>query len=501
VHPATAPARPLAIAAALGLAMAASLLLRTGALDAGYWIDEGIAIGIASHDLADIPGALRQDGSPPLYYLLLHGWMALAGTGEAATRSLSLLFALVSVPVAFWAGAALFDRRAGVLAAAGMAGCPFLTYYAQETRMYSLVVLLSLLASASFALAFLHGRRRHLALLVLWTTLLLYTHAWGLFLAVGMGVAWLLLWRQGRVPWRDGALAAGAVALLFAPWLPTLLFQASHTAAPWAERPSALLLLAIPGGLFGYLALPLLAVAVAGGLRRSGPPAGALRVLLVIAAAAAVAAWLGSQVQPAWSTRYLAVLLGPLLLALAAAVARAPRWGAVALAGVAVVWLLSGPPPQKSNARAVASAVAPQLRAGDLVVSTQPEQVPVLYRYLPEGLVYATPLGVAADPGVTDWREGMRRLRAGTAERRLLPVVAGLAPGRRVLLVTPVAVKRRSTAPWARAVRARSREWRAALRGHPRLRPLGAPRLRLRPGLRTAIRAQLYEVRAPAARR
>ena len=69
-------AQPIAIAAALAAAVGASLLLRTGMLDAGYWIDEAIAVGIASRDLADIPAALRQDGSPPLYYLLLHGWMA-----------------------------------------------------------------------------------------------------------------------------------------------------------------------------------------------------------------------------------------------------------------------------------------------------------------------------------------------------------------------------------------------------------------------------------------
>ena len=40
---------------ALALLMAASLALRTGALSTGYWIDEGIAVGIASHPLADIP--------------------------------------------------------------------------------------------------------------------------------------------------------------------------------------------------------------------------------------------------------------------------------------------------------------------------------------------------------------------------------------------------------------------------------------------------------------
>ena len=85
--------------------------------------------------------------------------MGVAGTGEAATRALALLFALLAVPVSWWAGAALFDRRAAALAAAGAAGCPFLTYYAQETRMYSLVAVLSVLACASFVLT-VRARRR-----------------------------------------------------------------------------------------------------------------------------------------------------------------------------------------------------------------------------------------------------------------------------------------------------------------------------------------------------
>jgi hypothetical protein len=83
------------VAAALLVLTAVSVALRTGALDAGYWIDEAIAVGIASHEPAEIPRLLLQDGSPPLYYLLLHAWIGLAGTGEAAARSLSLLFAVV----------------------------------------------------------------------------------------------------------------------------------------------------------------------------------------------------------------------------------------------------------------------------------------------------------------------------------------------------------------------------------------------------------------------
>src|ERR1700749_1295812 len=136
--------RPALSAAALALLTVASLALRTGGLHSGYWIDEGIAVGIAQRPLGQIPHALIQDGSPPFSYLLLHLWVGAAGTGEAATRALSLLFALAAIPVSFYATSAAFDRRAGALAAPGAPGCRFLTYYAQETRMYSLVVLLSI---------------------------------------------------------------------------------------------------------------------------------------------------------------------------------------------------------------------------------------------------------------------------------------------------------------------------------------------------------------------
>ena len=252
----------------------ATLLLRTGILHSGYWIDEAITVGIASHGVGEIPGLLRLDGSPPLFYLLLHGWMAVAGTSEAATRALPLLFALLAVPVSYWAGSAAFGRRAGALAAAGAAGCPFLTYYAQETRMYSMVAVLSVLASASFVLAFVHGRRRHVWLLGLWLVLLLYAHNWALFLVAGMGAGWLWLWHEGRVEARDGALLAAGVALAYAPWVPSLLFQAGHTAAPWSSRPTPLSLLAIPGVLFGFVAVPLLALGAGAALQRARPAGG-----------------------------------------------------------------------------------------------------------------------------------------------------------------------------------------------------------------------------------
>ena len=61
-----------------------SLLLRTTELGIGFWIDEGLSVGIADRPLGDIPLALREDGSPPLYYMLLHFWLDVAGPARRA---------------------------------------------------------------------------------------------------------------------------------------------------------------------------------------------------------------------------------------------------------------------------------------------------------------------------------------------------------------------------------------------------------------------------------
>src|ERR687894_350077 len=91
-----------------------SLYLRTRALGASLWMDEGLSIGIASQPLFDIPGVLRQDGNPPLYYMLLSVWMDIFGDGPGETQGLSVAIALLAIPVGLWAGWSLFGRRAGL---------------------------------------------------------------------------------------------------------------------------------------------------------------------------------------------------------------------------------------------------------------------------------------------------------------------------------------------------------------------------------------------------
>ncbi|HEX2086255.1 MAG TPA: glycosyltransferase family 39 protein [Solirubrobacteraceae bacterium] len=476
------PASAAWLAAGVVALTLVSLFLRTRALDAAFWIDEGLSVGIGSHGLLDIPGVLRQDGSPPLYYSLLHVWMQAFGNTEEATHALSVVFAVLCVPAAWWAGRSLFGPRAGWIAAVLAAINPFITFYAQETRMYALVALLGLLLAATFLRAFSDRERRHLPAFTALLVLLLYTHNWGLFLAAGTVIALAWLWRiappaERRPLLRDALLGYGVAGLLYAAWLPTLLFQAQHTGAPWAERPPLDALLGALGVLLGGAptGVALLLVAgngIAGLVRDLSPRGRRTAALLILTVAAVILAWLASQVSPAFSNRYFATFVGPLLLLAAVGLTHSGRLGIVCFVLVCLYWFdaRTGAIETKSNVRSVAASIQTLVTAGDLVVSTHPEQLPLLAYYLPDGVRYGTSMGPVTDPRVMDWRDALERLRAAKPGPTARRMVDSLAVGEELVLVQPIIRTAKWGAPWTALVRRRSVQWERRLDRDPRVR-------------------------------
>ena len=500
----------LPVTIVLGL-LAVSLYLRTNSLGESLWMDEGLSIGIASQPLFDIPGVLRVDGSPPFYYMLLSVWMDVFGSGPAETQGLSVAIALVSIPGGLWAGWSLFGRRAGLICAALCAVNPFLTAYAQETRMYSLMLVLSLLATAAFLHVFAYGRRGYLPLFFVLLALMLYTHNWGLFLAAGLVCALVPCWyvsENRRSFWRDALIGFGGAGLLYLPWLPTLLHQIQHTGAPWLNPPNFGAPVQITRSLLGG-GTPTVALVLAGGSgivavvqrrvddkERTALIAGAVTVLATLAVA-----WLFSQVSPAWTTRYLGVLLGPMLLLGALGLARAGALGLVALVIILVIWAIprSYGLENKSNASDLRKAVVPELQEGDLVVSMQPEQTPLLAYHLEDlggapDLRFATPLGAVDNERVMDWTDGHERMLDATPERNLEPLLDSLPAGGHVLLVHPVTSRADDwDAPWTQLVRRRSAQWGAALAEDGRFELVGAVPPNYRRATRIGVRGVLYE--------
>ncbi len=500
----------LPILVMLGL-LAVSFYLRTDSLGKSLWMDEGLTIGIASQPLFDIPSTLRVDGSPPLYYMLLSVWMDVFGTGPAETQGLSVAIALLAVPGGLWAGWSLFGRRAGLICAALCAVNPFLTGYAQETRMYALMLVLSLVATAAFLHVFAFGRRGYLPLFSVLLALMLYTHNWGLFLSVGLVCALVPCWYVSEVRksfWRDALIGFGFAGLLYLPWLPTLLHQVQHTGAPWLNSPNFGAPIQITRSLLGG-GTPTVALLLAGGSgiaaviarrvedrERTAVIAGAVTVLATLAIA-----WLVSQVSPAWTTRYLGVLLGPLLLIAALGLSRAGSLGLIALVIVLGIWAIprSYGLENKSNASDLRNAVVPDLREGDLVVSMQPEQGPLLAYHLEDlggspKLRFASPIGAAENDRVMDWTDAYDKLEDATPAKELEPLLDNLPPGGRVLFVYPVTARADDwDAPWTELVRRRGAQWGAALASDSQFEQVKAVPPDYRRATRIGVRGVLYE--------
>ena len=452
---------------------ALSLWIRTRIIGAGFWIDEGLSVGIAHHHFTAIPHLLREDGSPPAYYLLLHVWIGWFGDGERATHTLSLLFALACTPLAYWLARTLFGPVAGWISAAVVTIDPFLSYYAQETRMYTMVAALSFVVVGAYVHGVVRRQRAWVPVLGVSLALLLYTHNWGLFLAGGLVLATLAV---ARDRWRYALVAGVITAVLYAPWLPTLAYQAKHTGAPWAMAPGFYALALAPGAVLAGDG-PLVAFFLAGGaglatiLRRRNVTRTNVVVLFWVGGATIALAWLASEISPAWTIRYLSVVLAPVVVLGAAGFSRAGRLGVAALAILVLYWANPGLRDDKENAREIAAGLAPFVHRGDIVLSTHPEQVPVLRYYLGPGFRWATTMGFVSDPRIMDWADALQRLRAVTPKADLTPVLDAVKPGQDLIVVSPVFRDYHAwQARWTKLVYVTSQVWTRAISHDPRFR-------------------------------
>jgi mannosyltransferase len=218
----------------------AALALRLYHLDAqSLWNDEGTSVALAQRDLATIARHASYDIHPPLYYFLLHGWVALVGTSEVAVRSLSVV-AGVALVAGVWALARRLVGPVAALAAAALAAAaPFQVYYSQEARMYIWAALFALLATLAFerwlrppsARSATGQRAATAARYVLAAVATVYSHYLGATVLVAHNLAfiawWAWRWRQRAdgargAAWRTLATWAalqGLIVLAYLPWL------------------------------------------------------------------------------------------------------------------------------------------------------------------------------------------------------------------------------------------------------------------------------------------
>lgn len=223
----------------------------------------------------------RADVHPPLYFVLMDVWTLLAGESVFAVRLPSLLAGMTGLAAIYALGRRLFDHRAGLMALMVLGTATIFIYYSRETRMYSLLLALAALAT----LAYLRWRDAPtLARTVVYGALLAalpYTHYAGAFTALAHALH-LLLTRPRRVlRW---LLPGGLALLLFAPWVPSLLWQMAAHGGPAAPAFTdagialAALVFFFTGGYGGLYLLPFV---LGDALPRARRHADALALLLL----------------------------------------------------------------------------------------------------------------------------------------------------------------------------------------------------------------------------
>jgi hypothetical protein len=466
-----------------------ALWVRTRYVGGQFWMDEGITVGISSHSLTSIPGILRMDGSPPLFYMLLHFWMQLVGNGEAATHWLSEIFAALTIPTGYWAGRTIGGKRAALMCATLFAFNAFLDYYSVETRMYTLMALLGLLATIGFINGFVYRRRVYVILFSVSLALMFYTHAWAIYFSAGSVVSVAVLWkisgeeiRKGLI--KDALMAYVAAVVVFLPWLPNFIFQAIHTAAPWDSKPRFGAPIQIAQSVFGGASITVILLIAAGvgysplanKTARMTREAKVSLMLFCLFFITLLLAWAGSQVTPAWVVRYFAPIIAPMLILVAIGMSRAGVIGAIAI--VFTICFMIRPsafePKYKSDMQDIAGEMKSLLHKNDLVIVGQPESMPLAYYYLPGGLKWSSTIGPVKDPTYMNWVDAMKRYGKSDPydSTVLTKQLNALKPGQQVLYIRPLTEGVANwEAPWTHLIRRRAAQWGAILAADKQLKP------------------------------
>ncbi|MCA1553958.1 MAG: hypothetical protein LC737_06230, partial [Chloroflexi bacterium] len=428
--------------------------LRVYHLDAmSFWSDEGISVIRARVEFPHMLDVLPLE-HVPLYFVALHQWMHAAGEGDFAVRFFSLWFSVLTVPLVYQLGELLDRGRkhvsvvrrrssiVGTLSALLCAINPLQVWYAQEARMYALVVALCAGAAWCLLRAQQDGRRltvdhvcvEHSSIVhrpssivqlalsgvgaappkgpsfvyyfvfALLSAAALYTHFFAA-LVIAAFALWTLLaaWKRAlHAPLALGAFAL--IALLFVPWLPrafgALSFPGWQAAADPLSLPARYLVAYTLGSTAGEwqpLALVFLALLIVGCVvlaRRADVRA--LFALLYVFVPFALLMLIALR-KPGYHERYLIVITPLLFVILAVALnalvslrvsVRAARavFPAVALLVLASnVLSLSNlyfdPSFAKPDYRASAQYVDRLSRAGDGLIFDGPDPHKAFYRY------------------------------------------------------------------------------------------------------------------------
>ena len=246
------------------------------------WLDEFTSIQFASLPLHDLfSGKGFNWHTPPFYYIALHFWGRLFPLTEIGLRLFSLTCDLACIPVCYFAflefsRGKLAEHRKSIAIAGAMlyTVSPFAIYYAQDGRMYTLLMLLAL--STVYCAALLSRNARpciSTATLAVLAILGSYTHYYYILLLLGVTGWFVLRFLINRssatfASARNWVAAMAVAGIAYLPWMSVVVSLAASGGQEFRSNSLSALLLCFPYTLLrfaaGYAVFPLTADVKAG---------------------------------------------------------------------------------------------------------------------------------------------------------------------------------------------------------------------------------------------
>jgi mannosyltransferase len=140
------------------------------------WLDEATTYNLALKSIPDIwQVTTAGEFNPPLFYWAEH-IMLIFGNSEVVLRFIPALLGVLTIPLFYLIGKEIIDRNVGIIAAALCTFSPFLLYYSQEARAYSMALFFVASAMVFFLKALKTNKVVHWLLFGLLSAFALWSH-------------------------------------------------------------------------------------------------------------------------------------------------------------------------------------------------------------------------------------------------------------------------------------------------------------------------------------
>jgi mannosyltransferase len=391
-------------------------LLRFYSLDKqSLWLDEMTTIQVSSESIDKIlSGKIFDNATPPLYYVIMHYWSKIIPLTEFGVRIPSVLFDLMNMVLILIISRKFTSIKNTPFILGAYALSPFMIYYSQEGRMYTLLLLFALMFSYSMIKIVLKEGN-----IYLWTLLSglmfaggIYTHYYMMFYAFGVYLLCIYIVRKSL----NGIVAvitSGLIGIiLFIPWLPIVINLTGSGAQSFRKYTLTVIPYAIFRFVVGYAIFPvnmftkdnfidevikhsmeILAVYVSVlfliyELKKSSNK-GNRKIILVLSWVISIPVIISTLISiksPMLSERYLIIILPFLFIMFFGLINISKPWGFVSITILYILMIIGdyyyylNPQFGKAQWRDVGRYVSKSISAGDIII-IEPDYVMPIFRY------------------------------------------------------------------------------------------------------------------------